>query len=246
MSKRAVLYRMVTDEHTCPYGIKSKWLLEREGFEVDDHHLRTRQETDAFKSEHDVATTPQTFIEGERIGGYDQLRVHFGYDDSVDENEASYQPVIAVFGVAALTAVAMSWSSLQAFAPLRLLEWFIALSMAMLAMLKLQDVRSFSTMFLGYDLLAKRWVPYGFIYPFAEAAAALLMLAGILPFVSGPLALFIGGVGATSVIKAVWIDGREIACACVGGGSRVPLGFISLTENLAMVGMGIWVLVRLL
>ena len=29
MSKTAILYRMVTDEHICPYGVKSKWLLER-------------------------------------------------------------------------------------------------------------------------------------------------------------------------------------------------------------------------
>ena len=52
---------------------------------------------------------------------------------------------------------------------LRAAEWFVSLSMCLLAIQKLQDVRSFSTMFLNYDLLAKRWVPYGFVYPFAEA-----------------------------------------------------------------------------
>ena len=59
------------------------------------------------------------------------------------------------------------------------------------------------------------------------------------------LALFIGTVGAISVIKAVWIDKRELKCACVGGDSNVPLGFISLTENVMMAGMGLWMLVRL-
>jgi hypothetical protein len=47
-------------------------------------------------------------------------------------------------------------------------------------------------------------------------------------------------VGAISVFKAVYLDGRELKCACVGGGSDVPLGFISLTENLMMVAMAIW------
>ena len=55
----------------------------------------------------------------------------------------------------------------------------------------------------------------------------------------------IGGIGAISVIKAVYIDKRELKCACVGGGSNVPLGFVSLTENLMMLGMGLWMLVRL-
>ena len=57
MSKQATLYRMVMPEHTCPYGLKAKDLLEREGFTVDDHWLKTREETDAFKAEQHVATT---------------------------------------------------------------------------------------------------------------------------------------------------------------------------------------------
>ena len=48
-TKRATLYRMVMPEHVCPYGLKSKWLLESHGYAVDDHWLRTRAETDAFK-----------------------------------------------------------------------------------------------------------------------------------------------------------------------------------------------------
>ena len=57
--KTARLYRMVMDKHVCPYGTKSKWLLEREGFVVEDNWLTTREQTDAFKAEHGVATTPQ-------------------------------------------------------------------------------------------------------------------------------------------------------------------------------------------
>ena len=71
--------------------------------------------------------------------------------------------------------------------------------MALLAMQKLQDVRSFSTMFLNYDLLARRWVPYGFVYPFVEGLAGILMSAHALPIVSVPVSLFIGTVGAVSV-----------------------------------------------
>jgi len=74
MSKRAVLYRMVTPDHICPFGLKSKDLLERKGYDVEDHHLSNRSETDAFKEKHNVKTTPQTFIDDKRIGGYDDLR----------------------------------------------------------------------------------------------------------------------------------------------------------------------------
>ena len=120
-ARQATLYRMVMPAHTCPYGIKAKDLLEREGFAVEYHWLKTREETDAFK-------------------------------------------------------------------------------------------------------------------------AGVLMVAGALNWLSIPVALFIGGIGAVSVFKAVYVDKREIKCACVGGASKVPLGFVSLTENLMMVAMAVWML----
>jgi hypothetical protein len=100
-------------------------------------------------------------------------------------------------------------------------------------------------MFLNYDLLAQRWVPYARIYPFAEGLAGVLMVAGVLHWVSIPVALFIGTIGAVSVFKAVYIDRRELKCACVGGSSNVPLGFVSLTENLMMIAMALWMAAKM-
>ena len=97
-------------------------------------------------------------------------------------------------------------------------------------------------MFLNYDVLAKRWLPYGKIYPFAEGVSGVLMLSGTLIWIASPLMLFIGTIGAWSVFKAVYLEKRELKCACVGGHSNVPLGFVSLTENLMMIFMGIWMI----
>lgn len=235
---KATLYRMVMPEHICPYGLKALDLLRRKGFKVEDHWLQTRAETDAFKAEHDVKTTPQVFIGGKRIGGHDDLRHYFGHRVA-DPGATSYRPVIVVFAMTALMALAASQAVLGSPLTARAAEWFIAFSMCVLAILKLQDIERFSTMFLNYDLLAKRWVPYSYVYPFAEALAGVLMIAGTLEWLSVPVALFIGTVGAVSVFKAVYIDGRQLKCACVGGASNVPLGFVSLTENVMMIAMAI-------
>lgn len=232
---------MVMDKHVCPYGIKSKWQLEREGYAVEDHHLTTREQTDAFKREHGVETTPQTIIDGRRIGGYTDLRAHFD-KPLPDPDATSYRPVLAVFAVAAALALSISQFAYGMPLTIRTGEWFIAFSMAMLAMLKLQDVEKFSSMFVGYDLLAKRFVPYSYAYPYLEALAAVLMAGRVLPWISIPVALTIGTIGAVSVFYAVQIQKREIKCACVGGSGNVPLGFVSLSENLAMVAMGLWML----
>jgi glutaredoxin len=241
--KHAALYRMVMPEHICPYGLKSLDLLKRHGYEVDDHHLASHAETEAFKKKHGVDTTPQTFIGGKRIGGHDELAAYFGKPVR-NNDEPSYQPVIVLFGMALAMAAAATWASSHQFDVVRLAEWFVAFSMCLLALQKLKDIEGFSTMFLNYDLLARRWVRYAYLYPFGEGLAGILMVAGILRWVSAPVALFIGTVGAMSVAKAVYIDKRELKCACVGGDSNVPLGFISLTENLMMIGMGIWMLAK--
>ncbi|HEY9886224.1 MAG TPA: glutaredoxin [Vampirovibrionales bacterium] len=244
MTKTAELYRMVSTEHTCPFGIKAKDLLKREGYIVNDHHLVTREETDNFKEEHNVKTTPQTFIDGNLIGSYDDLVEYFG-KNSLKQEGITYQPIIAIFSVTFLMAITSSFAIVGSFSLVRVLELFIAFSMCVLGIMKLRDLYSFSNQFLGYDLLAKRFVPYSYIYPFIETGAGVLMIAGVFNWLSAPAALFIGTVGAVSVFKAVYIDKRELKCACVGGNSNVPLGFVSLTENIMMIVMAVWIMLGL-
>lgn len=239
--KRASLHRMVMPKHICPWGQKALWLLRRKGFEVEDLHLTTREEIDGFKQKHGVKTTPLIFIEGEKIGGYEDLRRHLGLPVR-DPNAKSYRPVIAVFAIAAGLALAVSHFAYATPFTLRAAEWFVSFSMALLAMLKLQDVDRFATMFLGYDLLARRWLPYAYIYPFAEGLAGVLMAAHALDWLSIPLAAFIGTVGGISVFYAVYIQKRELECACVGASGKVPLGPVSLLENAIMVAMAVWML----
>lgn len=115
-------------------------------------------------------------------------------------------------------------------------------SISILAMLKLQDIEKFLNQFITYDLLAMRWLHYAYIYPFAEAVVGIGIVASIFTSIIAVIAIIIGSIGAVSVYYAVYIQKRELKCACVGGNSKVPLGFLSLTENIMMIIMGVWVL----
>jgi glutaredoxin len=242
----AEIYRMTAPVHMCPSGQKALHLLKKHGFTVVDHPLTTRPEVDAFKAAQDVKTTPQVFIDGTRIGGYDDLRAHLGLAPA-RPTTPTYRPIIALFGMAALMAVAMQWAMIRmmpgmGFALGDTLMAFGAISMCLLSLQKLRDLEGFTSTFLIYDLLARRWLPYAYLYPFLEGLSGLLMLAMALHWVSGPIAIFIGGIGAWSVYRAVYIEKRELKCACVGGGANVPLGAVSLLENVGMIAMGVWML----
>jgi glutaredoxin len=71
--RKLILYRMKLPEHECPYGLIAKRMLEDSGMDFEDRLLTSRDEVDAFKEEHGVATTPQVFLNGDRIGGSEEL-----------------------------------------------------------------------------------------------------------------------------------------------------------------------------
>ena len=73
MARTATLTRMVLPDHECPYGVRAKAMLEQAGVTTDEHILSTREEVDAFKQKHGLATTPLIEIDGKAIGGSDAL-----------------------------------------------------------------------------------------------------------------------------------------------------------------------------
>jgi glutaredoxin len=62
---------MVLPDYTCPFGVRAKAMLEKAGYQVEDHVLRTRNEVETFKAEHGVTTKPFVFISRKRVCGSD-------------------------------------------------------------------------------------------------------------------------------------------------------------------------------
>ncbi len=245
MSQKAIIYRMVTPKHFCPWGIKAWDLLKRHGYQIEDHHLESMEANQDYKKAHGVDETPQIYIDGQHIGGYDALREHLNLEPDPKEGK-TYQPVIAIFSITFLMAMATTWMSTGTLASARSFELFIAFSMCVLGILKLQNLQSYANGFIQYDLIARRYVPYASIYAFIETIGGILMIAHLFTWVIAPIVLIATTIGALSIIKAVYLEKRDLNCACVGGGSQVPLGFISLSENLMMMAMAVWMMIKAL
>ncbi|WP_017445364.1 MauE/DoxX family redox-associated membrane protein [Gayadomonas joobiniege] len=229
MAKNVKIYR----KKMCPFGQKAVDLLTQQGYSYQDHLFDDKEEEQTFKAGHQVSTTPQIFIDGERIGGYSELAKHFNVAPETNKNKKSYVPVVALFSVALLLALATETQ----------FKGFMGFSLSLLALQKLMDIKAFVSGFKQYDLLAPHITPYAYAYPFLELASGLGILASfILPAVAIVM-LVIGGIGAVSVINSVYIKKKDLNCACVGGNSNVPLGALSLTENLMMLFMGIILIV---
>lgn len=212
----------------CPFGKKAVALLKSRNLQFEDKIFSSKEEEISFKTEHSVQTTPQIFLDGRRLGGYDSLAKIFGET----EPETSYLPVIVLFGVTALTGIAMgTW-----------LKGFMSLSLIFLATLKLMDAASFRNGFLKYDLLSPVFPFYARLFPYLELMIGLNILSERFSGITGLVSFAVGALGAASIYKAVYIEKKELKCACVGGGFDVPLGVVSLTENIFMIVMGLWLI----
>jgi glutaredoxin len=226
MTGTVKVYRMSTSDRECPWGIRAINLLTEKGIEFEDIKLRSREEVDVFKAKYNVATTPQIFFGEERVGGYSDLAERFQV--APEKADYSYAPVIALFSTAGLMTIATSLG----------MTGFMGISLSMLASLKLMDMNAFTTSFEQYDLITKRFNPYGKAYPFIELLFGLGFLSGVAPLATGIGSLLVGLAGATSVFKAVYIDKLALNCACVGGNAKAPLGVVSFAENAIMAIMG--------
>ncbi|SDS78012.1 Glutaredoxin [Halopseudomonas litoralis] len=74
----------VYQKEGCPFAAKATELLDRQRVPYRLHVFADATEEQLFKDEHDVDTTPQVFIDGQRIGGYTELAAHFGEQPESD------------------------------------------------------------------------------------------------------------------------------------------------------------------
>lgn len=99
---------------------------------------------------------------------------------------------------------------------------------------KLLDIRGFAEGYSTYDLLAKRWFTYGYIYPFLELSLGILYLAQLLPTLTQIATVIIMGFSSMGVINSL-LKKQKFQCACLGTILKVPLSNITLIEDLTMV-----------
>lgn len=147
-----------------------------------------------------------------------------------------YQPVIAIAFASLSGAVMLSFSRAGGFDSHIFMHSMMGLFLLPLALLKMFDLNGFVASFEKYDVLTKVWRPYGYVYPFLELALALLFLSGLWLTSACIATLIIMGLGSIGIISQL-SQGKQLDCACVGSVVKVPLGFISITENIGMVVM---------
>lgn len=150
----------------------------------------------------------------------------------------NYVPLIVIISLIILTTLTLSINDYlnNIFAVENLISYFMTCFFITFAGFKLMDIKGFARGYSTYDLLARKWFPYGYIYPFIELAFGLTMILKIWPqFVlwSELFVMTFSGLGVALKLAR----GQKFQCACLGTFLKVPLTKITLIEDFAMAGL---------
>ncbi len=113
-----------------------------------------------------------------------------------------------------------------------------------LSFFKFLDLKSFAESFSSYDPIAQRFLSYGFVYPFIEIVLGLMFISGISLSTANLITIIVLTATTFGVIKRLQSKSK-IQCACAGAGFNLPLSYVTVFENIAMILMAIYGLVKL-
>lgn len=163
-----------------------------------------------------------------------------GMEHHAEPEKNSYTPLIVIVSILFVASLSVGIRSflMGTFSFSAVIESFMIGFFITFAAFKLMDLKGFAQGYSTYDLLAKRWFGYGYLYPFIELSFGLVMLAGFInsPFLIAEI-LVMGFSGIGVAIKVA--KKEKFQCACLGTFLKVPLTKVTLIEDFGMAALGI-------
>ena len=146
---------------------------------------------------------------------------------------ATYRPLLLILAYILGASLLVQGAQVTGMDTMR---YFMAGFFLVFSFFKLLDVAAFADAYAGYDLLARRWRPWGFVYPFVELVLGVAYLSNFEPMLTNAVTLVVMGFSAIGVMGAV-LDKRSIRCACLGTVFQLPMSTVTIIEDVGMVLM---------
>jgi copper chaperone CopZ len=147
----------------------------------------------------------------------------------------TYLPIFLIFGY--ITAITLIVQFVKgSFDPEEWMRHFMAGFFLTFSFFKLLDVPAFAMSYRSYDIVAKQWPGYGYIYPFIEMALGIIFLIPSLNLTGYWAALIVMTVSIIGVIQSM-LRKSKFQCACLGAVFKLPLSKVTLFEDALMILM---------
>ncbi len=147
----------------------------------------------------------------------------------------TYKPILLIF--AYITGITLLAEWVQGdFIWMRWMNHFMAGFFLIFSFFKLLNLKGFADSYAMYDIVAKQWSGWGYIYAFIELALGIAFLVGFNPILTNSVTFVVMTVSIIGVLQSVF-NKRKIKCACLGDVFNLPMSTITIIEDALMIGM---------
>ena len=147
----------------------------------------------------------------------------------------TYKPILLIFFYI-ITSASLIQFAKGSFNYMQWMNYFMAGFFLVFSFFKMLDIKGFAESYAMYDVLAMRFKPWGFIYPFVELGLGLAYLTNFQPFATNIITLVVMSVSITGVLQSV-LNKKKIQCACLGAVFNLPMSTVTIIEDALMIGM---------
>jgi copper chaperone CopZ len=156
----------------------------------------------------------------------------------------TYKPILLIFGyIVAVTILIEVVSGI--FIWHRWMGHFMAGFFLVFSFFKLLNLKGFAESYSMYDIVAKKWNGWGYVYAFTELSLGIAFLTGFNPLITNTVTFIVMSVGIAGVLQSVLFK-RKIRCACLGDVFNLPMSTITVIEDALMIAMSAIMLLTLM
>lgn len=156
----------------------------------------------------------------------------------------TYKPILLVFGFIT-GATLLIQSGNEEFYWMQWMNHFMAGFFLVFSFFKLLNLQGFADSYSSYDVVAKRFRAYGYIYPFIELALGIAYLTNFVPpFAVNMVTFVVMSISLIGVLQSV-LNKRKIRCACLGDVFNLPMSTITIIEDALMILMSLYMLLNI-
>lgn len=154
---------------------------------------------------------------------------------------STYKPILLIFGYISAVTFLLEYLA-GGFRPERWMEHFMAGFFLVFSFFKLLNLEGFADSYSTYDIIAKKWRGWGYVYAFTELALGLAFLTGWAPMAVNGITLIVMTISIIGVLQSV-LNKRKIKCACLGDVFNLPMSTVTIIEDGLMIAMSAVMLV---
>ena len=143
----------------------------------------------------------------------------------------TYKPILMLFGYITLVALVGGNGEMGTAMRIFMSGFFLSFSF-----FKLLNLTAFAESYAMYDVVARRWAAWGYIYAFIELGLGIAFAVNVFPFYTNLVTLVVMSVSIVGVLQSV-LNKRKIQCACLGAVFNLPMSTVTIIEDALMIGM---------